>query len=77
MSTSPEVRKALLSVFKKGPSHIIMDLAGVLYIDSSGIATFVEGLQLSRKGVTRFTLAGAGRPLSLFWILPTSRVSLK
>ena len=60
MSTSPEVRKTLLSVFKKGASHIIMDLAGVQYIDSSGIATFVEGLQLSRKGETRFTLAGAG-----------------
>ncbi len=61
MSTSPEVRKSLLSVFKKKVSHIIVDLSGVPYIDSSGIATFVEGLQLSRKGEIRFTLAGAGQ----------------
>ena len=61
MSTSPEVRKSMLSIFKKGASHIIVDLAGVPYIDSSGIATFVEGLQLSRKDGTRFTLAGAGQ----------------
>jgi anti-sigma B factor antagonist len=60
MSTSPQVRGALLPIFHKGASHIIVDLSGVPYIDSSGIATFVEALQLSRKGDTRFTLAGAG-----------------
>jgi anti-sigma B factor antagonist len=60
MSSSPQVRNALLPIFRKGASHIIVDLTGVPYIDSSGIATFVEALQLSRKGTTRFTLAGAG-----------------
>lgn len=61
MSTSPQVRNILLPIFKKGASHIIVDLSGVPYIDSSGIATFVEALQLSRRGSVRFTLAGAGR----------------
>lgn len=60
MSTSPQVRKALIPIFNKGASHIVIDLSGVPYIDSSGIATFVEALQLSRKGTVRFTLAGAG-----------------
>lgn len=59
MSTSPQVRNTLLPLFQKKSAHIIVDLSGVPYIDSSGIATFVEGLQLSRKGKTRFTLAGA------------------
>jgi len=59
MSTSPQVRNALLPLFRKMPSHVIVDLSGVPYIDSSGIATFVEGLQFSRKGNIRFTLAGA------------------
>jgi anti-sigma B factor antagonist len=63
MSTSPDLRSALLSVFKKSPSHVLVDLAGVSYIDSSGIATLVEGLQLSRKGDVRFTLAGASPPV--------------
>ncbi|MCE5334073.1 MAG: STAS domain-containing protein [Desulfobacteraceae bacterium] len=61
MSTSPQVRNAHLPIFRnKKVSHIVVDLSGVSYIDSSGIATFVEGLQLSRKGNIRFTLAGAG-----------------
>lgn len=59
MSSSPQVRNTLLPLFRKSPSHIIVDLSGVPYIDSSGIATFVEGLQFSRKGNVRFTLAGA------------------
>jgi anti-sigma B factor antagonist len=36
-----------------------VDLSEVPYIDSSGIATFVETLQLARKGEVRFSLAGA------------------
>lgn len=59
MSTSPEVRKALIPLFNSRAAHIVVNLSGVPYIDSSGIATFVEGLQLSRKGGVRFTLAGA------------------
>lgn len=61
MSTSPQVRNTLLPLFRKGASHIIVDLSGVPYIDSSGIATFVEALQHSRKSDVRFTLAGAGQ----------------
>jgi anti-sigma B factor antagonist len=33
-------------------------MSGVTYIDSSGIATLVEGLQLSRQTKTRFGLFG-------------------
>jgi anti-sigma B factor antagonist len=61
MSVSPQLRKVLLPIFRKDVSHIIVDLTEVPYIDSSGIATFVESLQLSRKGNIRFSLAGACR----------------
>jgi len=61
MSSSPKVRNILLPIFLKKVSHIIVDLSKVPYIDSSGIATFVEALQLSRKGKVRFSLAGATR----------------
>jgi anti-sigma B factor antagonist len=50
-----------LPIFRKNVSHIVVDLTEVPYIDSSGIATFVEALQLSRKGQVRFSLAGACR----------------
>ncbi len=61
MSVSPQVRKVLLPLFRKNVSHIIVDLKDVPYIDSSGIATFVESLQLSRKSQIRFSLAAASR----------------
>lgn len=61
VSVSPQVRKVLLSIFRKNVSHIIVDLKDVPYIDSSGVATFVESLRLSRKDKIRFSLAGACR----------------
>jgi len=61
MSSSPQVRNILLPLFRKQASHIVVDLTEVPCIDSSGIATFVEALQLSRKGQVRFSLAGACR----------------
>jgi anti-sigma B factor antagonist len=45
---SPEARKILLQcVEKKQP--ILVDLSGVGYIDSSGVASLVECLQNARK----------------------------
>jgi anti-sigma B factor antagonist len=45
MYTSPEVRKQLLRLIAQKVPVIIVDLTDVAYIDSSGIATFVEGLK--------------------------------
>ena len=48
LETAPVVRKALLDHLKKG-KNLLIDLAQVTYIDSSGIASLVEGLQVARK----------------------------
>jgi anti-sigma B factor antagonist len=42
------VRRALLDTLKKGRT-VLVDLSLVTYIDSSGIASLVEGLQMARK----------------------------
>jgi anti-sigma B factor antagonist len=42
------VRKALLDSLKKG-RNVLVDLSKVTYIDSSGIASLVEGLQVARR----------------------------
>ena len=56
LETSPQVRTALLDcVSLKGT--VIVDLAAVSYIDSSGVASLVEAFQNARKGETRFALA--------------------
>lgn len=59
MANSPEMRKALLSEFRqKGVTRVILNLSGCQYIDSSGVASLVEGLKASREAGSRFVLFG-------------------
>jgi anti-sigma B factor antagonist len=60
MFTSPDLREKLLPFFKKKVKGIIVDLTGVSFMDSSGIATLVEGLQWSKKEKREFILTGLG-----------------
>jgi anti-sigma B factor antagonist len=54
---SPEARKQILSQLNKN-NNVLVDLSGVSYIDSSGIASLVEGFQLARNKKLRFGLVG-------------------
>ena len=47
--SSPEVRTELLQLVEKKTPVIIVNLNNVTYIDSSGVATLVEGLQEMEK----------------------------
>ncbi|HKO05115.1 MAG TPA: STAS domain-containing protein [Candidatus Acidoferrales bacterium] len=56
---SPEVRKIILEELKeKKVPRLIVNLSGVRYIDSSGVASLVEGLKVSRTMSSRFMLYG-------------------
>ncbi len=59
LATSPELRKALLREFRdlKIP-RVVLNLEGVRYIDSSGVASLVEGLKASRDVGSRLVLFG-------------------
>lgn len=55
--TSPDLRSQLQAVAEK-PSHkVVVNLKKVSYIDSSGLATFVEALQKAKRGSGRLVLA--------------------
>lgn len=59
LHSSPELRETVLDLFRKRQQEqIIVNLAEVPYIDSSGIASLVEGLQEARKRNRRFVLVG-------------------
>jgi anti-sigma B factor antagonist len=59
LANSPEVRKALLrEVREKRTPRVVMNLSKVRYIDSSGVASLVEGLKASRDVNSRFILFG-------------------
>jgi anti-sigma B factor antagonist len=56
MHSSPAIRRVLLDLVKtKAP--IVVNLAEVKYMDSSGVATLVEGLQNAKKMGQSFVLA--------------------
>lgn len=58
MFSSPNLRDRLKPFFEKRVKGIIVDLSGVSFMDSSGIATLVEGLQWSKKCDRNFILTG-------------------
>ena len=59
MSNSPEVRKALLQEIRaKRSTRVVLNLTSVEYIDSSGVASLIEGLKASRESGLRFVLFG-------------------
>ena len=56
---SPEIRQVLLGALReKRAPRVIVNLAAVKYIDSSGVASLVEGLKISRDLGSRFMLCG-------------------
>jgi anti-sigma B factor antagonist len=58
---SPSVRKQLMELMFER-RHVLVDMALVAYIDSSGIASLVEAYQMARKNGTRFVLAAISQP---------------
>lgn len=68
MEEAPKVRRTLLDSLKQ-KRDILVDLSEVTYIDSSGIAILIEGLQAARKQKNDLALVsvrqGARRVLEL------------
>jgi anti-sigma B factor antagonist len=57
--SSPKMRSAILqAINSKGVAQVSVNLSEVTYIDSSAVATLVEGLQLARRRNCRFILFG-------------------
>jgi len=57
LARSPDARKAILNALD-GAGTVFVELSQVTYIDSSGVASLVEGFQAAKKGGQRFALIG-------------------
>ncbi|RMD89255.1 MAG: anti-sigma factor antagonist [Calditrichaeota bacterium] len=55
--SSPEVRKVIMRLTKNQTPTILVNLGKVSYMDSSGVATLVEGLQQANKYGGKLKLA--------------------
>jgi anti-sigma B factor antagonist len=59
LANSPAIRKALLKEIRDDRTpRVVMNLSNVRYIDSSGVASLVEGLKAARDMGSRFILFG-------------------
>jgi anti-sigma B factor antagonist len=70
IDSSPALRDRLLALLQaQSPQAVIVDFSDVSYIDSSGIATLIEGLKIARLRQTTLCLQGLqGRLLRLFQV---------
>jgi anti-sigma B factor antagonist len=55
---SPRVERSLASMIKKRPDHIVVDLSGVTFIDSSGMAVLIRALQDMKEYGGKLSLSG-------------------
>jgi len=55
---SPRLREAIGEAFKKDVQAVIIDMNGVDYMDSSGLATFVEAVQKAEERGAKFAILG-------------------
>jgi anti-sigma B factor antagonist len=69
VDSSPDLRDRLRTLLSEEalPQTIIVDLAGVSYIETSGVATLIESLRSARHRQINFRLQGlSGAALRLF-----------
>ncbi len=54
--TSPDLRATLMKAVPEASAGVDVDLSGVDYMDSSGVATLVEGFKSARENSKTFVL---------------------
>ena len=55
---SPGIALSLAGMAAKRLGHIVVDLTGVTYVDSSGLAALIQGMQDVEEYGGKFALAG-------------------
>src|ERR1700737_4503077 len=80
LHVSPKVAESLRTMTAKKPKQLVVDLSRVTYVDSSGLAVLIEGMQNVEEYGGKFALAGlqenvrsifeSPRPHQVFRIFP-------
>jgi anti-sigma B factor antagonist len=58
LHVSPAVTASLNAMIEKKPERLVVDLSRVTYIDSAGLATFIQAMQKVEAYGGKFSLAG-------------------
>src|SRR6476469_3396358 len=58
LHVSPGIELSLAGVTAKRPAHIVVDLTEVTFVDSSGLAVLIHGMQDVQKYGGKFAIVG-------------------
>ena len=58
LHVSPRLERALASMIKSRPEHLVVDFSGVTFIDSSGLAVLIRAMQNVKEYGGKLTLSG-------------------
>ena len=86
LHVSPGIAESLRAVTEKKPKQVVVDLSRVIYVDSSGLAVLIEGMQNVEEYGGKFALAGLQETVrsifelarldQVFQIFPTADAAL-
>ena len=75
LGNSKDLQHHLREALNRKPNRLVVDLHEVPYMDSSGVATLVEAMQVSRRNGTSLVLCGmTARVRSIFEIARLDKV---
>jgi anti-sigma B factor antagonist len=86
LHVSPGIAESLRAMTEKKPKQVVVDLSRVIYVDSSGLAVLIEGMQNVEEYGGKFALAGLQETVrsifelarldQVFQIFPTADAAL-
>ena len=77
LHVSPDIAESLKAVIDKRPPRVVIDLSGVTYVDSSGLAVLIEAMQNVEEYGGKLALAGLNENVrSIFEIARLDQVFL-
>ncbi|OUE23500.1 STAS domain-containing protein [Clavibacter michiganensis] len=65
MAAAPELRQAIHDALDPAPQRVVIDLAGVDFIDSSGLGALIAGLRAARDAGGDLRIAAPGPQVAM------------
>jgi anti-sigma B factor antagonist len=73
--SAPDLKKLLTQTVADGHPRLVVDLAGVAFIDSSGLGALISGLKAARQAGGDLRIAAAGdQPRTVLQLTTLDRV---
>lgn len=60
LTTAAQLRQCVATEVEQGRARVVLDLAGVSFVDSSGLGAMVSGLKTARQAGGDLRIAAAG-----------------